>query len=239
MFIRPRPQLLNFAFLPIQMHILHSLLVLGILHAATCTAGTPQRAVGPTGDAAMPALAQTDPRGGDVVLKEMGPIRDKVVADLFCGDGYYTWKLLSAGARVVAIDDDPDAIARMEAWKASQGISDDRLQVRLTMPGNPGLMPEEVDMALITREYSTLIDRQHWISDMLAGIKSPRLFFLVNYLPVPSEDGPPMSQRMDFELVSDELFNNGIGDIGVGYQQLPGRYILFGAQLPDSPEDGE
>lgn len=186
---------------------------------------------------ATPMAVQNDPRGGDIIIKEMGMLRDKVVADMFCGDGYYTWKLLSAGARVVAIDDDPEVIERMKAWKASQGIGDDRLIVRLTTPGIPGLAPGEADMALITREYSTLINPETWFPEMQAGLTSPHIFFLVNYLPEPSPDGPPISQRRSYDEVSDELMLNGVYDIGVTFQSLPDRYILFGATPPELPDE--
>ncbi|MBK7286630.1 MAG: DUF1698 domain-containing protein [Flavobacteriales bacterium] len=81
----------------------------------------------------------------------MGPLQGKVVADMFAGDGYYTWKLLGAGARVLAIDDNPANIAALEARKKAEGIGDERLLVRLTPPGVTGLIPNEVDLALIIR----------------------------------------------------------------------------------------
>lgn len=219
------------------MRTLFFLSLLAVLHGNPGSAGTlhgtPDTDPGTTPQAV--ARAQEDPRGGDIIIREMGNLRNKVVADMFCGDGYHTWKLLSAGARVVALDDDPEVIERMQAWKLSQGIDDDRLTVRLTTAGVPGLAPGEVDVALVTREYSTLINPETWIPEMMGGIKSPHLFFLVNYLPGLT-DGPPQAQRRDYDTVSDELMLYGVNDIGVGYQQVPGRYILFGASPPDIPE---
>ena len=43
---------------------------------------------------------------GDSVLAVMGDVHGLIIVDLFAGDGYYTEKLLDAGARVLAIDDD-------------------------------------------------------------------------------------------------------------------------------------
>ncbi|HRN36034.1 MAG TPA: hypothetical protein PLV70_08235 [Flavobacteriales bacterium] len=179
-----------------------------------------------------------DARMGDSLIKAMGPLAGKVVADLYADDGYYTWKLLGAGARVLAMEDDPAQAAALEARKKSEGIGDDRLLVRLVPAGTVGLLPGEADLALVTREYSTLGDRGAWIKELMAGIKEPHLFYLVNYLPVPSPSGPPLSQRMEFDRVADELMTFGVDDVGILYKTLPDRYILFGSKPPvfESPD---
>lgn len=186
-------------------------------------------------EASSPANPAEQPETGaaaDSLIALMGPLQGKVVADMFAGNGYYTWKLLAAGARVLALDDDPGAIARLQAWKASQGIGDDRLLIRQTTPGNPGLMADEADLALVTREFSTLPDREAWVNQLMAGIKSPHTFYLVNYFPVQTVDGPPLAQRMGYNAVSDELTNMGVQDIGIYYKKLPNRWVIFGSNPP-------
>ena len=170
-------------------------------------------------------------RSGDSLLTVMGPLQGKVVADMFAGDGYYTWKLLGAGARVLAIDDNPANIAALEARKKTDGIGDDRLIIRLTSQGATGLMPEEVDLALVTREYSTLGDRPAWFAQLMAGVRAPRTVYLVNFLPQQTPVGPPLSQRMGYNTVSNELSEFGYLDVGVLYKKMPYRYILF-ASIP-------
>mgnify|MGYP003945254039 CR=1 FL=1 len=174
---------------------------------------------------------------GDSLLTVMGPLQGKVVADMFAGDGYYTWKLLGAGARVLAIDDNPANIAALEARKKAEGIGDERLLVRLTTPGVTGLIPNEVDLALITREYSQLGDRQAWFAQLMAGVRDPHTFYLVNYIPQQTPEGPPLSQRMGFNTVADEVTEFGYGDVGILYKKMPYRYILFGAVPP--PDTGD
>lgn len=72
----------------------------------------------------------SDPDGGPArhipvllfeVLSAIGPIADRVVIDGTFGAGGYTKALLDAGARVVAIDRDPDAIAAGRTLEASSG----------------------------------------------------------------------------------------------------------------------
>lgn len=220
------------------MRILLSLfLTTGFLYTA-CTQNEPARTGGaPAPESTTGQMDAVDPKAGDSLLKVMGPLEGKVVADMFAGDGYYTWKLLGAGARVLAIDDDPAHIAALEARKKSEGIEDDRLLIRETTPGVTGLMPNEVDLALITREYSTLGDRAAWFAQLLAGVKDPHTFYMVNYLPQQSPGGPPLSQRMNYERVADELMEFGYDDVGIMYKTIPYRYILFGSVPPLTPED--
>ena len=63
--------------------------------AATATPGCP------------PARTPDDWHTVDSLIVAMGGVNGKTVADLFVGDGYYTMKLLEAGAKVIASDDDP------------------------------------------------------------------------------------------------------------------------------------
>lgn len=178
-------------------------------------------------------LPADDQHIGDSLLTVMGNIQGKVVADMFDGDGYFAWKLMGAGARVLAIDDNPVNIAALEARKKAEGIGDDRLLIRLTTPGVTGLMPNEVDMALITREYSQLGDRPAWFAQLMTGVRAPHLFFMVNYLPQQTPEGPPLSQRMAFNTVADEVNGFGYGDVGILYKKIPYRYILFASEPPE------
>jgi hypothetical protein len=216
----------------------------GILLLAACTgttdtadhgnAPTKNTSTADSTTAPGPATASEAERyGADSLLSVMGPLQGKVVADMFAGDGYYTWKLLDAGARVLAIDDDPDKVAALEARKKKEGIGDDRLLVRLTPPGVPGLMPNEADIALITREFAALGDRKAWIGQLEAGVRSPHLMVLVGYVPFQTPYGSPLSQRMSYNTVSDELTSYGFGDISIFYKKMRYRYIIMAAAPPE------
>lgn len=159
----------------------------------------------------------------------MGPLEGRVVAEFYAEEEQHTWALLGAGARVLAIVDNPARAEALNARKMRDGIGDDRLLVRPVAPGAVGLLPNEADLALITREFSTLGNRQAWFGQLMAGLKPPHLFYLVNYLPLPSPEGPPMEQRTDFNRVADEVGQYGFQDVGIYYRKIPYRFILFGA----------
>ncbi|MBZ0207929.1 MAG: DUF1698 domain-containing protein [Flavobacteriales bacterium] len=212
--------------------------LLAVLIQAGCsgtdTTNTPETA--PEVVQTIPREDPNDWRAGDSLLTVLGPLEGKVVADMFAGDGYYTWRLLGAGARVLAIDDNPENIAALEARKKSEGIGDDRLLIRLTTPGITGLIPDEVDLALITREYSTLGDRPAWFAQLMQGVKAPHTFYLVNFMPQQTPVGPPLSQRMGYNTVADEITGFGYDDVGIFYKKMPYQYVLFGSIPPELQE---
>lgn len=212
-------------------------LIGGLLMFACGTPDQPEDAPSPasgTNNATVKS-GSDDWRSGDSLLTVMGELHGKVVADMFDADGYYAWKLMGAGARVLVIDDNPANIAAIEARKKAEGIGDDRLLIRTAQPGSTGLMPHEADMALITREYSQLGDRPAWFAQLMTGLRAPQTFFLVNYFPEQTPEGPPLSQRMAFNTVADEVTEFGFGDVGILYKKMPYRYILFGAVVPPDP----
>src|SRR5262245_47461739 len=91
-----------------------------------------------------PAHTPDDWHTCDSLFAMMGGVKGKVVADLFVGDGYYTMKLLEAGARVIAMDDDPRNVEAITAKKNEMGIGDDRLIIRSSTAGAPNLSLNEV-----------------------------------------------------------------------------------------------
>jgi hypothetical protein len=219
------------------------LLFLGGLLIASCKNGTgpgasvPQNP-SPTGTV-QPAESWNSQPALDSLLTVLGPLQGKTVADMFAGDGFYTWGMLKAGARVLAIDDNPAHIAALEARKKREGIGDDKLLIRQTTPGVPGLMKDEVDMALITREFSQLGDRPSWFAQLMAGVRAPHLLYLVNFIPGQTAAGPPLSQRMGYNTVSNELVTYGYQDVGIYYKKMQYRYVLFASVPPETgPDEG-
>lgn len=199
----------------------------------------PSTTVTPAGGTSTTPVAQAqadDWHATDTLFRIMGGVSGKVVADLFAGDGYYTWKLVEAGAHVIAIDDDPAAIAAIEQEKRKRGIGDDRLLLRVTAAGNPGLLPNEADLVLCTRPYATINDRPTYFTQVRNGLKPPRRLYIVDFLAEQTPIGPPMDQRVDPEMVMTEMGTFGFTDVGVYSKTLPYRFVLFAQDFQEATE---
>lgn len=180
----------------------------------------------PGGAGCPPARTPDDWHMVDTLFATMGGVNGRMVADLFVGDGYYTMKLLEAGARVIAMDDDPNNLAALEARKKAMGICDERLVIRQATPGAPNLAANEVDIALCTRELLTIPDQAAYFRKLLPCIRSPHNLFVVNFLPEQTPMGPPMEQRMDEIAAMDIVGPGGFSDIGTYSKKLPYRFLM-------------
>lgn len=209
-----------------------SLLIAAVLVAfASCKPGDGPKPVDNGTQVSKPAVPTADWRMADSVIKCMGDVEGRTVADLFAGDGYYTFELLDAGARVIAIETDPALVSAIQAKAAEKGIGPDRLQTRLVTVGEPGIAPGEVDHALCTTVYLNISDRQSFFTRVHAGMKPSGQLIVVDFLQEQTPMGPPMELRVDINQVMDELQPCGFSDIISNTKKIPHRFVIQALEL--------
>lgn len=111
----------------------------------------------------------TDDR--EAILALLAPRRGERIADVGCGQG--TWSVVLAKAvgpqgRVFAIDIDPDAVAAARALAQREQVKN--MEVRLSLPDDPGLEPESVD-AIFLNDVIDWVERSA-LAGFLAGLHS-------------------------------------------------------------------
>lgn len=183
-----------------------------------------------------PARTGEDWHATDTLFRMMGGVQGKTVADLFVGDGYYTWKLLENGARVIALDDDPRNIEAITAAAKERGIGEDRLVIRSCTPGAPNLSVGEVDIALCTRPFISIPDPTGYFTKVKSSIKPPCNLFIVDFLQEQTPVGTPMEQRVHSEQVMNAMEPCGFTDIGAYTLKLPYRFIVHALDFVETPE---
>lgn len=211
-------------------------LFLGLLSFSACVdapengtvsdAGAPSPAATTSQSGCPPAPTPDDWHQVDTLFATMGGVNGRTVADLFVGDGYYTMKLVEAGARVIAMDDDPANVAALEARKKELGICDERLVIRQATAGTPNLGANEVDIALCTRELLTVPNPTGYFSKLLPCIRFPNSLYVVNFLQEQTPVGPPSEQRTNEITAMDIVGAGGFSDIGSYSKKLPYRFLL-------------
>lgn len=202
--------------------------------ATTTTASTPTGTPG-----CPPARTPDDWHTVDSLFLAMGGVNGKTVADLFVGDGYYTMKLLEAGAKVIAMDDDPRNLEALEAKKKEMGICDERLTIRSSASGTPNLSVNEVDVALCTRQLLSIPDPVGYFSKVRTCVRFPSNTFIVQFLPEQTPVGPPMDQRVPEDRVMDAMEPCGYTDIGSYSKKLPYRYMVQAQMFAGEPGEVE
>ncbi len=172
------------------------------------------------------------------LLQMIGPdIKGMTIADLFADDGYFTFKLIEAGANVIAIDNDPAKIARLEERKRELGLGDDRLRIRAVPVGDPGLGSGEADVALITHRYNSIKNKASYIARLREGLVPPRPLFIIEWQYRETPIGPPLSQRKPTESIMDEVGELGYSDIGAHSAKMPYQVIFLATDYIELDED--
>lgn len=174
-------------------------------------------------------------QGSGEIFTAMGGVGGRTVADLFAGDGYMTFKLIEAGANVIAIDTDPKKLEAIEERKKAAGLSDERLRTRLTQAGEPGITGEEADMALCMHQWMYINDRLSFFTKLRSGLKKPKTVGIVEFLPEPTPVGPPVEQRTSAEQVMNDLDQPGFTDVTGLTKKIPYQFIVVAQDYDPGP----
>ncbi len=203
--------------------------------ASDPTAGTGSSEPTATAPQLAPASEEDAWRKPEVLVSIIPPVVGKSVAVLFAGDGYYAFKLVEAGARVIAIEPDGAQAGRLREAAAKRGIGTDRLEVRQVAQGT-GLNPGEADMAFCSRSYLTVPDRINYFRQVRSALKSPAPLVLVDFAPAESPVGPPVSERISEQAVMDEMELLGCTDIGAYGKKLPYQWVVIAMDFVPDPD---
>ncbi|MBK9273395.1 MAG: class I SAM-dependent methyltransferase [Flavobacteriales bacterium] len=217
-----------------------------LLLLAACDPAAAPPAANTTGSTT-PSTSTVDPaqwaqeaawRQPEVLWTLIPNVAGTTVADLFAGDGYYAFELVKAGARVIAIERDPDLAERIKQRAKAQGIGPEVLEVRLVEQGT-GLKPGEADMAFCARSYVTIPDRIEYFKQVRSALKTPAPLILVDFMPAETPVGPPMQDRISDQAVMDEMELVGCTDIGAYGKKLPYQWLVIAMDFVADPSEAE
>jgi hypothetical protein len=149
------------------------------------------------------------------------------IVDLFAEDGYFTFKMIEAGANVIAVENDPAKAAAIEERKRALGLTDDRLRIRTVPVGDPGIGPEEADMAFMAHRFLTIADRDTYFQLLRRGLREPRPLYMLEWQNRQTPMGPPVSERRSVEDIMDMISTTGYSDVGAHSAKIPDQVIFI------------
>lgn len=129
----------------------------------------------------------------DGVARALGIEPGMTVADLGCGDGYFTAALArqAARGRVVALDIDPAMLEKAKA--ACQGATNcdwllgDAMELKRLAPG-------PFDYVLMANTFHGVPDKTALAREVAAVLRPQGRFAIVNWHPIPREQTPVLGQ---------------------------------------------
>ncbi len=168
-----------------------------------------------------------------------GDISGWTIADLFADDGYFTFKLLDAGANVIAVVNDVEKYEALMARKEAAGLGDDRLIVRAVPTGDPGLTAGEADCALIVHAFPGIQDKKVFLRQLRNGLRRPSVLFMVEWQKRETPVGPPVAERMTPEEIMDQFLATGFTDLSAKSRTMPYDVMFMMTDPMEDYIDGE
>jgi len=146
----------------------------------------------------------------DLVIQLLGDVSGKTIADLGAGTGYFSRRIAYKGARVIAIDIDPNAIQWMQEQKTrfSEELQD-RLIIRKATADDPKLKANEVDMVLLVNTYSYIKNRVAYFTKLQKAIRKGGTILIIDFKKKETPFGPKVQERVGIEEVEQELTKAG------------------------------
>jgi len=163
----------------------------------------------------------------DEVIAALGDLAGKTVMDIGSGTGYFSFRLVAAGANVICADVDERFLAHIAARKTELGLTDEQMELR-KVPFDSSLLSEaEADLVIIVDTYHHIQNREAYFAEVLAGLKPGGRLVVVDFFKRDQPVGPPTEMKLDSATIVEELRDAGFEELEVNEDLLPYQYIIF------------
>lgn len=160
------------------------------------------------------------------VLEYLGNLNGLKILDIGAGSGYFSFKLLNAGANVIAGDVNEEFLAYIKHKKETEFNNNPNLELRKLPFDSPALQPQEVDKVLIVNTYHHIENRVAYFSQVLKGLKPGGELVVIDFFKKELPVGPPVDHKIDQETVEKELTKAGFTNFEVNTSLLEYQYII-------------
>ena len=162
----------------------------------------------------------------ELVIRKLGNLENKVVADIGSGTGYFTFPISRKAEKVLAIDIEQRYLDYIEDRKLELPIDQaEVIETRLTVPDEPNLHANEVDAVLLVNVYYYLDEREDYMKIVHNALKENGILVLVDYFPGELPVGPSDDKPTPNEVVT-ILKQSGFEEIDVDKESLQYQYII-------------
>jgi len=174
---------------------------------------------------------ESDPERGvwqnpELVIKKLGNLSEKIVADIGSGTGYFTIPISRMAKKVIAIDIEQRYLDYIEDYKLEIPIEQaEVIETRLTVEDEPNLHTDEVDAVLMVNVFYYLENRIDYMRIVNNAIKENGILVLVDFKPGDMPVGPTQNKVAAGEVV-EILKKAGFTEIDVDEESLQYQYII-------------
>ncbi len=163
------------------------------------------------------------------VVRILGNLKEKVVADIGVGTGYFTFNFLPYAGKVIAIDIDKNALIAIDAIRDSlQTELQTKLETRWVEEDNPKLKDNEVDIVFISNTFTYFENKVDYLKTVYKGLKPKGRVCIVDFkmkkLP---QIFPPFEERTPLYEVENLLEEAGFHHLFSDDQTLDYQYVVI------------
>jgi SAM-dependent methyltransferase len=163
----------------------------------------------------------------DKVLDKMGDLNNLTVADIGVGTGYFAFRIVRRGAKLIGIDIEEKFLEYIEDRKSDLPESfSERITTRLTAPDTPSLLNNEVDWVLIVNTYYILNNRVNYLQKIRDGLKTGGRLIVVDFKSGNIPIGPNEDEKVASEEAIMEMKDAGFKIIDKDLNSLQYQYII-------------
>lgn len=162
------------------------------------------------------------------VIDAMGDIREKVIADIGAGEGFFTKRLVPYADRVIAVDVRPEAIKYLDTLRQFELPKklQPRLEPRLGKYDDPLLEDKEVDIILIVNTFMLIDNQVAYLKKIYPTLRSDGRLVIVDFKKKDTQTGPPKEDRLALGTLQDMLKEAGFHLVSSDDTTLDYQYIV-------------
>lgn len=162
------------------------------------------------------------------IIELLGPLENKVVADIGAGSGYFAFRFIHKAAGVIAIDIDQQLIDMMNAEKVYyKNELQNKFEARLAKRDNPNLKDAETDIIFFSNTYTYIENRINYLKNLKRCFRPEGRIMIVDFKKKLTPIGPDPNTRMAQYDVEKELMEAGYSIILSDDKTLDYQYIII------------
>lgn len=141
------------------------------------------------------------------VMDAMGDIREKVIADIGAGKGFFAKRLALVADRVIAIEINDSLIVDLEQLRDRELPKEfrPRLEPRLAAGDDPKLEKSEVDIILLVNTFMYIDNQEDYLRKLYPALRSDGRIVIVDWKKRDTLEGPRKEQRLAIGKLEDML----------------------------------
>ena len=168
-----------------------------------------------------------------VVIDAMGDIREKVIADIGAGEGFFATRLAPYADRVIAVEITDSLINTLKTVRDLELPLNQRsrLDPRRALPDDPLLEDNEVDIILLVNTFMYIDHQVDYLKKLYPALRSDGRIVIVDWKRKDTPQGPPKNQRMAIGRVEDLLREAGFHVVSSDDAALEFQYIVVADKI--------